>query len=155
MTEVMVSMQEYLEDCHVAIKERATYVALLVMELDARGLDTEDIVRSAFALAPRPEDEHKSARDWVESVNTRMAIRAFDKTFEQMTEEQAVVINHQCAVVEAYEEMGLPDDQILRLCSFFEKRDRQRLAAAGITKEVGEAICRGGSICRTVFTKGR
>ena len=153
MTQEAVPLEEYLEDVHAAIKERATYVALIVKELDARGLDTDDIIRSAFALSPRPEDQQGSAREYVEAVNTRMMVRAFDKTFEQMTDKQAVVVGHLCAVVDAYREMGLSAEESLRLCGLFEKRDKQRLAAAGLTKEAPEGICRGGSVCRFVFTK--
>lgn len=155
MSQEMVPIAEYLEDCRAAIKDRAQYVALIVRELDARGLDADDIISAAFEVPSEPGDEKKGADEWAISVATRLGYQAFETTREQMTSERAVIINHYCPLIEVWTEMGLGQDQMVRLCGLFEKRDVKRRTMAGIDKGVRQIIARGDAICETIYTKKR
>jgi hypothetical protein len=158
MSENMVPMEDYLADCWAALKDRARYMALVVQELDARGLETDDIISTAILKYGREVGEKAGQIDGAdEFIKSQMSSRLGRLTFKtergEMTNERAVLKTNHCPLVEVWKEMGLSDDQVVRMCDLFENRDEGRVEAAGIKLDVPKTIARGDPICKFIFTK--
>ena len=158
MTEEMIPMEEYLQDVWVAIKDRGRYLAMVVQELDARGLDTDDIIgstlyRYGFGLGKKAGEINGAD----ELIKAQLSSRAGGLPFKvergEMTPQRAVIINNCCPLVEVWQEMGLSDREVVRMCDLFEMRELGRVAAVGLKLEAPQTFAKGDPICKLVFTK--
>lgn len=157
-TEEQVPMEEYLRDVQGAIKDRGRYLAMVVKELDARGLDADDIIgttlyRYGYELGGRVG----KIEGVDELVRLQLSSRAGGLPFKverpEMTVERVVIINNCCPLVEVWREMGLSDQEVVRMCDLFEKREEGRVAAVGLKVEAPQTFAKGDHVCRLVFTK--
>jgi hypothetical protein len=158
MTDEMIAVEDYLQDCWAALKDRARYMALVVQELDARGLDTDDIISTAIRRygveMGKKAGRIDGADEFIRSqMSSRLGRRAFKTERGEMTPKRAVLMTHHCPLVETWKDMGLSDAEVSRMCDLFENRDEGRVEAVGIGLEVPQTIARGDPICKFVFTK--
>lgn len=154
----MVPMEEYVADTRAAIMDRARYMALLVDEMDRRGLDTDDIVSKALYARGLEMGKQaagiKGADEFIKSqMSSRLGRRAFETERGEMTTERAVLLTHRCPLVDVWREMGLSDPQVVRMCNLLENRDEGRVVEPGLDLKVDKRIARGDPVCEYVFTK--
>jgi hypothetical protein len=154
----MVPMEEYLQHVWAAIKDRGRYLALIVKELDDRGLDTDDIIGTALYRYGSELGKKAGKIEGVdELIRLQLSSRAGGWPFKverpEVTPERAVIINNYCPLVAVWQEMGLSKQEVIRMCELFEKREEGRVAAVGLKVEAPETFAKGDPICRLVFTK--
>ena len=144
-----------------AIEHRATWMALTFAEMEARGLDAEGITRAAVrkcgnfhglqlkAKCTKPED--------VENFNGVFLNEDGRKTFEievkAVDHDNLKAEFHYCALVSAWQKLGLSPERIALLCDIAMDGDRGIAESMGLKLELGDTIARGCKTCQIHFGK--
>jgi hypothetical protein len=153
-----VSEQEMIDKVRAAIKDRATWLALLV-----RAFQSEFPAEQVERLARRAIFEFgrmKAARDpadfspaaWVEKHVQKGSAVVFDSDVE-IRDDGAVQRMKHCALVDAWKEMGCTPAEIDLFCDIAMEGDRGRAAAHGVRMELEERIGRGDLFCNLKIFK--
>jgi hypothetical protein len=156
--EEFVSREDYIRDTRAALRDRGKYVAMIVKELDARGLPTDEIITSAIhkigiqmgkKVGPIPQADEFIRRQ----MSSSLGQKAFTTERVQMTPEKAILRTNFCPFVEVWKEIGLSDKEVSRMCDLLEVRDEGRVEEAGLNLDVPHTIARGEAYCEFIFTK--
>jgi hypothetical protein len=144
--------QEMVDKVRAAIKDRATWFALLYRSFkDALPeKEVERLARKAIFEFGRmkagkdPKDFGPAA--WVEKHVSKGSALVFDSEVE-INATGAVQRMKFCALVEAWKEMGCTPQEINLFCDIAMEGDRGRADAHGLGMQLKERIARGDTYC--------
>jgi len=151
--------QEMIDKVRAAVKDRATWFALLYRTFKA-ALPEEDVERLARKaiyefgrLKAKKDPEPFSAASWVERHVEKGSNLIFDSEVA-VHEEGASQTMKYCPLVEAWKEMGCTEAEIDLFCDIAMEGDRGRADAHGVGMELNERIGKGDPCCKLlVFHK--
>lgn len=146
-----------LEKIRAAIKDRATWFALLFEEF-AKELPQEKVVEISrraiyrFGLMKAKKDPDSfRPKDWVIKHQERGSADVFASAVSY-TEESAEQRMTLCPLVDAWKEMGLDAEKVNLYCDIAMEGDRGRAEGhEGITMDLHETIGKGCDFCRLVI----
>ena len=147
-----VDEKEMIDKVRAAIKDRATWFALLYRAFREAfpEKDVERLARKAIfefgRLKAGKDPADFSPRAWVERHVAKGSSLVFDSDVE-VNEEGAVQRMKFCALVEAWKEVGCTPEEIDLFCDIAMEGDRGRAAAHGVRMELEERIGRGDLFC--------
>jgi hypothetical protein len=148
-----VTQEEMIARVRAAIKDRATWFALLYRSFSEvlPAADLDRLARRAIfefgRMKARNDPADFSARAWVEKHVSKGSALVFDSDVE-ISEEGAVQRMKFCALVEAWKEMGCSPEEIDLFCDIAMEGDRGRADAHGVRMELEERIARGKPFCQ-------
>ncbi len=148
--------KEMIEKVRAAIKDRATWFALLYKTF--RGALPEDQVQQLarkaifeFGLMKAKKDpENFSPQAWVQKHVDKGSFEVFDSDIE-IHDDYAVQQMKFCPLVEAWKEMGCSTEEIDLFCDIAMEGDRGRAAGHGVKMELDQTIGKGDACCRLVI----
>jgi hypothetical protein len=147
-----VDEKEMIDKVRAAIKDRATWFALLYRSFKEAlpEREVESLARKAIfefgRLKAGKDPEDFSPRAWVEKHVAKGSSLVFDSEVE-IKEQGAVQRMKFCALVEAWREMGCTPEEIDLFCDIAMEGDRGRAVAHGVRMELEERIGRGDPFC--------
>lgn len=148
--------KEMIEKVRAAVKDRATWFALLYRAFK-QALPEEEVQRLAreaifeFGLMKAKKDpENFSPRAWVQKHVDKGSFLVFDSDIE-VHDDHAVQQMKYCALVEAWKEMGCSAGEIDLFCDIAMEGDRGRAAGHGVKMELDQTIGKGDPCCRLVI----
>lgn len=151
--------QEMIDKVRAAVKDRATWFALLYRTFKT-ALPEEDVERLARKaiyefgrLKAKKDPEPFSPKAWVERHVEKGSNLIFDS--EVVVDEQGALQSMKyCPLVEAWKEMGCSQAEVDLFCDIAMEGDRGRADAHGVGMELNERIGRGDPCCKLlVFDK--
>jgi hypothetical protein len=148
-----VTQKEMIDKVRAAIKDRATWFALLYRSFQAAfpAPEVERLARQAIfdfgRMKARRDPEHFNSAAWVEKHVTKGSALVFDSDVE-INDGHAVQRMKFCALVEAWREMGCTPEEIDLFCDIAMEGDRGRADAHGVRMELEERIARGNPYCQ-------
>ncbi len=151
--------KEMIEKVRAAVKDRATWFALLYKSFKEVLPETE--VQKAARKAIYEFGRLKAKKDpadfspelWVKRHVDKGSYLVFDSDVE-VNAEGAVQQMKYCALVEAWKAMGCSDEEIDLFCDIAMEGDRGRADAHGVRMELEERIGRGDPYCKLkIFNK--
>jgi len=148
-----VTQAEMIAKVRAAIKDRATWFALLYRSLQEAfpAPEVERLARKAIfefgRMKARNDPADFSARAWVEKHVSKGSALVFDSDVE-INDGSAVQRMKFCALVEAWREMGCSPEEIDLFCDIAMEGDRGRADAHGVRMELEERIARGNPYCQ-------
>ncbi|MGA7875991.1 MAG: L-2-amino-thiazoline-4-carboxylic acid hydrolase [Desulfoferrobacter sp.] len=145
--------KEMIEKVRAAVKDRATWFALLYKSFNEVLPETE--VQKAARKAIYEFGRLKAKKDpadfspelWVKRHVDKGSYLVFDSDVE-VNAEGALQQMKYCALVEAWKEMGCSDEEIDLFCDIAMEGDRGRADAHGVRMELEERIGRGDPYCK-------
>lgn len=151
--------KEMIEKVRAAVKDRATWFALLYKSFKEI-LPEEEVQKAARKaiyefgkLKAKKDPDDFSPELWVRRHVDKGSYLVFDSDVE-VNAEGAVQQMKYCALVEAWKEMGCSDEQIDLFCDIAMEGDRGRADAHGVRMELEERIGRGDPYCKLkIFNK--
>lgn len=151
--------KEMIEKVRAAVKDRATWFALLYKSFKEM-LPEEEVQRAARKaiyefgrLKAKKDPADFSPELWVRRHVDKGSYLVFDSDVE-VNAEGAVQQMKFCALVEAWKEMGCSDEEIDLFCDIAMEGDRGRADAHGVRMELEERIGRGDPYCKLkIFNK--
>jgi hypothetical protein len=147
-----VTQKEMIAKVRAAIKDRATWFALLYRSFKQAfpEKEVERLARKAifeFGRMKAANDPNDfSPTVWVEKHVSKGSARVFDSDIE-INARGAVQRMKFCALVEAWKAMGCTPQEIELFCDIAMEGDRGRADAHGVRMELEERIARGDAFC--------
>jgi L-2-amino-thiazoline-4-carboxylic acid hydrolase len=147
-----VDEKEMIDKVRAAIKDRATWFALLYRTFREAfpEKEVERLSRKAIfefgRMKAKKDPADFSPRAWVERHVAKGSFLVFDSDVE-INEKGAVQRMKFCALVEAWKEMGCTPQEINLFCDIAMEGDRGRAEAHGVRMELEERIGRGDKFC--------
>ncbi len=148
-----VDEKEMIDKVRAAIKDRATWLALLYRSFK-EAFPEKEVERAArkaifeFGRMKAQKDPKEfSPAAWVERHVAKGSSLVFDSDVE-INERGAVQRMKFCALVEAWREMGCTPQEIDLFCDIAMEGDRGRADAHGVRMELEERIARGDQYCK-------
>ena len=147
-----VDQKEMINKVQAAIKDRATWFALLVRSFKEAfpEKDVERLARKAIfefgRMKARNDPKDFSPAAWVERHVSKGSSLVFDSDVE-INDKGAVQRMKFCALVEAWKDMGCTPQEIDLFCDIAMEGDRGRAHAHGVRMELEERIARGDKYC--------
>jgi len=148
--------QEMIEKVRAAIKDRATWFALLYKSFKEAlpEQQVEELARKAIyefgRLKAKKDPQDFSPKAWIEKHVSKGSYMIFDSDVEA-NEEGAVQKMKYCALVEAWKELGCTEKEIDLFCDIAMEGDRGRADAHGVRMELEERIGKGDAFCKLVL----
>jgi len=154
-----IERTEMIEKVRAAVKDRATWFALLYQNFK-QVLPEEEVQRVARRaiyefgrLKAKKDPADFSPELWVKRHVEKGSYLVFDSDVE-VNDQGAVQQMKFCALVEAWKEMGCTDEEIDLFCDIAMEGDRGRADAHGVRMELEERIGRGDPYCKLkIFNK--
>ena len=144
--------KEMIEKVRAAIKDRATWFALLYKGFK-EVLPEEEIQKVArkaiyeFGILKAKKDPSDfSPEKWDQRHVDKGSALVFDSDVESRPGE-AVQMMKYCALVEAWREMGCTDEEIDLFCDIAMEGDRGRADYHGVTMELSQTLGKGDPCC--------
>jgi hypothetical protein len=147
-----VTQKEMIDKVRAAIKDRATWFALLYRCFSEAfpEKDVERLARKAIfefgRMKAKNDPKEFSPAAWVEKHVSKGSSLVFDSDVE-INERGAVQRMKFCALVEAWKEMGCTPQEIDLFCDIAMEGDRGRAEAHGVHMELEERIGKGDLYC--------
>ena len=147
-----VDQKEMIDKVRAAIKDRATWFALLVRSFQEAfpEKDVERLARRAIfefgRMKARIDPKDFSPAAWVEKHVSKGSSLVFDSDVE-INDKGAVQRMKFFALVHAWKEMGCTPQEIDLFCDIAMEGDRGRADAHGVRMELEERIARGDKYC--------
>lgn len=148
-----VEQKEMIEKVRAAVKDRATWFALLYKNFKEvlPEEEVQEVARKAIyefgRLKAKKDPADFSPELWVRKHMEKGSFLVFDSDVE-VNAEGAVQQMKFCALVEAWKEMGCTDEEIDLFCDIAMEGDRGRADAHGVRMELEERIGRGDPYCK-------
>lgn len=150
---MQVQQEEMIDKIRAAIKDRATWFALLYRNFKEAfpEQDVERLARRAIyefgRLKARKDPPDFSPRAWVEKHVEKGSYLVFDSDVE-VREDRSIQKMKYCALVEAWKEMGCSPEEIDKFCDIAMEGDRGRADAHGVRMALDERIGKGDLYCK-------
>jgi hypothetical protein len=148
-----VDQKEMIDKVRAAIKDRATWLALLYRSFK-EAFPEKEVERQArkaifeFGRMKAQKDPKEfSPAAWVERHVAKGSSLVFDSDVE-INDRGAVQRMKFCALVEAWKEMGCTPQEIDLFCDIAMEGDRGRADVHGVRMELEERIARGDQYCK-------
>ena len=152
--------KEVIEKVRAAVKDRATWFALLYKTFK-EALPEEEVQKLSrkaifeFGLMKAKKDpEDFSPQAWVQKHVDKGSFLVFDSDIE-VHEDYAVQQMKYCPLVEAWKEMGCSAEEIDLFCDIAMEGDRGRAAGHGVDMELAQTIGKGDKCCRLVIRNSK
>ncbi len=147
-----------VQQIRAAIKDRALYLALLYQSYSSLlpPEKVEEAMRKAIfeygQLRGKKDGETMTPEKWVDKHISKGSAEVFAS---KITREDSYCIQEMtyCPLVEAWQELGCPPEQIDLLCDIAMEVDRGRAAYHGIPLEITHRLAKGDPSCRLVLKK--
>lgn len=144
--------QEMIEKVRAAIKDRATWFALLYKSFSETfpEEEVEKLARKAIyefgRLKAKKDPKDFNSEVWVQRHVEKGSALIFNSDVE-VCEECAVQKMKFCALVEAWQEIGCTPEEIDLFCDIAMEGDRGRADAHGVRMTIEERIGKGDPYC--------
>lgn len=148
-----------VNDMRGAIEHRATWMYLLLDEMQKAGVDWEAVGRKAILRCGSFHGKTKFTQtEDLRVLGKEFANELFSKIFEmdvkELSADKFVVEFHYCPLVAAWKKQGASDKQCETLCDMAMDGDRGIISAFPKFKfELGDTIAKGGKGCTITITK--
>ena len=157
-----VPREKLIKEIRKAIEHRATWMYLLLKEARERGLDWDDFAREAVrttgCLHGQLRFEKMEDPDSMEEFSRTFAAGTSRDVFEmevvQADQEGYYLDFHYCPLVNAWEKLGVSQEDLEHLCDIAMDGDRgtaDQFPAFEFT--LGETIAEGSPVCQLRFDK--
>jgi hypothetical protein len=150
--------QEVVNKARAAIKDRATWFALLYRSFKEALPEekVEALARKAIfefgRLKAKKDPKDFSPKVWIDQHVKKGSYLVFDSDVEAR-EDGAVQKMKYCALVEAWKEIGCTEQEIDLFCDIAMEGDRGRADAHGVRMELEERIGKGDAFCKLILFK--
>lgn len=144
-----------------AIEHRATWMGLIYQEALNAGADAETICRNAIkkcgnihgqgfrAMCENPD----SCKDFAKAFLPELGRKTFEMEVQEPTEDEVRIDFHYCALVNAWQKLGLNDETCAKLCDIAMDGDRGIAEGMGMTLDLTDTIAKGCASCKLCFHK--
>ncbi|MEG1394288.1 MAG: L-2-amino-thiazoline-4-carboxylic acid hydrolase [Clostridia bacterium] len=148
---IVVKVREQLE-------HRAMWLALLAKEAEEKGVDPTTFGRDAIYKCgqfqgAKLSDGVKSFKQLKKNLFSKPAQWMFEMDIKECTDDKLSIDFHYCPLVKAWQKLGLPDDEIARLCDTAMCGDRGIASQFGGKLNLDKVIAKGDPICEIRFVK--
>jgi predicted hydrocarbon binding protein len=155
------AVDELAEVNRAQIEHRATWMALIYDEMVKAGIDAEPIIRRAIKRCGHIHGEifrkrcanTKNCEDFKKVFVSDLGIKTFDMNNVSSDENSLSVEFHYCALVSAWQKLGLDDKTCELLCDMAMDGDRGIAEVMGFAFELGNTIAKGCGECQLCFKK--
>ncbi|MBR5342242.1 MAG: L-2-amino-thiazoline-4-carboxylic acid hydrolase [Erysipelotrichaceae bacterium] len=139
-----------------AIEQRGRWAAAFYQEAKEEGIDLEPIMRKAIRKigVKSGEKEKKSfegkdlnAETYAKYFTGKALSETFEKKLVSSNEDEAVVTLNYCALLKAWQEMGLSDEECAMMCSIAMEGDRGIAEGVGLDFELEGSLADGCEYC--------
>lgn len=139
------------------LEHRAMWLALLSEEAKASGVDNnfgrEAVKKCGLIQGKNLGGDLRSFKILKKKLFTKPAQWVFEMKILECTDDKLSIDFHYCPLVKAWQKMGLPDEEITRLCDTAMCGDRGIAKSFGGELELGKVIAKGDDICQIRFKK--
>ena len=147
------------EICNVrraAIEQRGKWAAAFYLEARKQGIDLEPIMRTAIHNigVQSGEKEKKSfegkelnAGTYADYFVNKAVSETFEKKLISADENEAVVTLNYCALLKAWQAMGMSDEEMALMCDIAMEGDRGIAEGAGLDFELEGSLAQGCECC--------
>jgi len=153
--------EDKIDLARACIEHRATWMALTYEEMKRAGVDAEKITRAAIRKCGnihglRFREQCNNPDDLSEFANiflTRDGRKNFEMDVYSLDKDNIKVDFHYCALVSAWQKLGLDDETIALFCDIAMEGDRGIAESMGITLDLSDTIAKGCNTCKLHFHK--
>ncbi len=155
-----MSQQETINRVREAIKDRATWFALLYRSF-SKVLPPQKVEQAARQaiyeygqLKGRRDGKKISPEEWVEKHMSKGSGEIFESNIakEKAYSEQRMTL---CPLIQAWREMGCTEEEVDLFCDIAMEGDRGRADYHGIPFEIRERLGKGDAFCRLLLKRCR
>ncbi|MDR1793957.1 MAG: hypothetical protein LBR25_00970 [Erysipelotrichaceae bacterium] len=118
-----IQEEDYIAAVRGAIKDRAKVIYFILKalekmhpEIDAKAVITQGIRDFGLYQSKTGWKNVTNAKEAMIAMSSKPAIIALDQDYYELQENHAKKVVHDCALIEAYKEMGLSKEEIRELC---------------------------------------
>ena len=139
-----------------AIEHRGKWAAAFYQEAKEQGIDLEPIMRSAIRKVGLKAGE-KEKKDFegkelnAETYAKYFTGKAYSDTFEKKlvsaNEDEAVVTLNYCALLKAWQDMGMSDEECAMMCEIAMEGDRGIAEGVGLDFDLEGSLADGCECC--------
>lgn len=153
--------EDKIDLARACIEHRATWMALTFLEMKKRGLDAEGITRAAVRqtghihggrIREKTADPQNMS-DFSTAFLNEDGRKNFEIDIVEVDRDHLKAEFHYCALVSAWQKLGLDEDTIALLCDIAMDGDRGIAESMGYTLDLGDTIAKGCSTCKLHFHK--
>lgn len=139
------------------LEHRAMWLALLSEEAAANGVNDnfgrESVKKCGLIQGKNLGGDLRNFKILKKKLFTKPAQWVFEMKILECTDDKLSIDFHYCPLVKAWQKMGLPDEEIARLCDTAMCGDRGIAESFGGQLELGKVIAKGDDICQIRFKK--
>jgi hypothetical protein len=154
-----ITNDQPVNDMRSAIEHRATWMYLLLEEMEKAGANWEEIGRKAIYRCGAFHGKGKfTPTEDPKALGKEFANALYSKIFEmdvkELSAEKFEVHFHYCPLVSAWKKQGASDAKCQTLCDVAMDGDRGIISAfPKFEFELGETIAKGEKFCRIIVRK--
>ena len=139
-----------------AIEQRGRWAAGFYLEAKKQGIDLEPIMREAIhKIGLKAGQKEKAqfeegtlnAKSYADFFAKRKLWETFEKKIVSADEDEAVVTLNYCALLKAWQEMGLNDDELAMMCDIAMEGDRAIAEGLGLDFDLEGSLAQGCECC--------
>jgi len=142
------------------LEHRATWLYFLLDEIQKRGINPEDIAKSAVMRCGCFHGDQLIAKAGTRSLKglkkalfTWPARLIFEMKIRACTDDRLDIDFYYCPLVAAWQSQGATDEQIAKLCDIAMQGDRGIAGSFGCELQLSETIANGHSKCEIRFKR--
>jgi len=143
-----------------AIEHRATWMGLILDNVDKENVDFEAIGRAAIdatgcmhGTAIKEKLSEPTMQEFQKTFINELGQRLFEMEIMACDDDKLEVEFHYCPLVTAWQKLGLSDERIEVLCDMAMDGDRAIAKANNLEFKLGKTIAQGYDVCEVNFYK--
>jgi hypothetical protein len=152
---------DHINALRAAIQHRATWMGLMFLEMEKAGCDAEKITRTAVKKTGLMHGEMFKAKSsdpedvsaFKEVFLTEDGVNLFEMDIKTYDKKHVDIDFNYCALVEAWQKLGIDEEKIALLCDIAMDGDRGIAEAMGYEFELGDTIAKKCKTCQVKFYK--
>ena len=139
-----------------AIEHRGKWAAAFYQEAQEQGIDLEPIMRSAIRKVGLKsgakekkdfEGKELNAETYAKYFTGKAYSDTFEKKLVSANEDEAVVTLNYCALLKAWQDMGLSDEECAMMCQIAMEGDRGIAEGVGLDFDLEGSLADGCECC--------
>jgi len=139
-----------------AIEQRGRWAAAFYLEAKKQGIDLEPIMRAAIhRIGVESGEKEKAAFEGELNagtyadyfVNKKSVPETFEKKLVSASDEEAVVTLNYCALLKAWQNMGMSDEELALMCDIAMEGDRGIAEGLGLDFDLEGSLADGCKCC--------